>query len=424
MEYSLDTKIRHLRSLFPALARIHEGHPLVYLDGPAGTQVPTSVAERVAQCMIEHNANRAGKFITSNEVDELMDQAHGAAADLLQVDDPRSIAFGPNMTSLTLSFSRALARTWAPGDEILVSTLDHDANYTPWVLAAKDSGAVVRTIGIDPKDATLDMQSLESQLNKRTKLVAVTAASNAVGSLTDIPAIAQMAHRFGAELFVDAVHYAPHRRIDITKWDCDYLVCSAYKFFGPHIGILYGRPERMQTLEPYKLRPSPSNIPGRWMTGTQNHACIAGVTAAIDYIASIGDESTQTSAHSSRRSRLDRAFEWIDSVETELVQHLLAGLQRIPGVRIYGITDPQRASHRAPTVAFCLDRIHSAEVATRLAESGICAWHGNYYALPLTLALGTEPHGMVRLGCMHYNTIQEIDRTLETIKNIAQQSRT
>lgn len=180
----------------------------------------------------------------------------------------------------------------------------------------------------------------------------------------------------------------------------------------------------MQTLEPYKLRPSPSNIPGRWMTGTQNHACIAGVTAAIDYIASIGDEPTQTSAHSSRRSRLDRAFEWIDSVETELVQHLLAGLQRIPSVRIYGITDPQRASHRAPTVAFCLDRIHSAEVATRLAESGICAWHGNYYALPLTLALGTEPHGMVRLGCMHYNTIQEIDRTLETIKNIAQQSRT
>jgi len=424
MEYSLKSKIRHLRSLFPALARIHDGRPLVYLDGPAGTQVPTSVAQRVAQCMIEHNANRAGKFITSNEVDELMDHAHRAVADFLQVDDPKSIAFGPNMTSLTLSFSRALARTWSPGDEILVSNLDHDANYTPWVLAAKDAGVVVRTIAIAPQDATLDIESLESQLNSRTKLVAVTAASNAVGSLTDIPLIASLVHRVGAELFVDAVHYAPHRRIDITNWDCDYLVCSAYKFFGPHIGILYGRPERMQTLEPYKLRPSPNSIPGRWMTGTQNHACIAGVTAAIDYIASIAEDHDQDDTGSSRRTRLDQAFEWIDSVETELIQHLLAGLQRIPGVRLYGITDPKRANERAPTVAFCLDRMESAEVATRLAEVGICAWHGNYYALPLTLALGTEPHGMVRLGCMHYNTIEEIDRTLDAITYIAQQSKT
>jgi cysteine desulfurase family protein (TIGR01976 family) len=324
MECTLDTKIRHLRSLFPALSRIHDGRPLVYLDGPAGTQVPTSVAERIFKCMIDHNANRAGKFITSNEVDALMDQAHCAVADFLQVDDPRSIAFGPNMTSLTLSISRALARTWSTGDEILVSNLDHDANYTPWVLAAKDAGAVVRTIAIDPRDATLDIESLESQLNSRTKLVAVTAASNAVGSLTDVPSISSLVHRVGAELFIDAVHYAPHRRIDIKQWGCDYLVCSAYKFFGPHIGILYGRPDRMQTLEPYKLRPSPNSIPGRWMTGTQNHACIAGVTAAIDYIASIADERDQDVAHSSRPSRLDRAFEWIDLVETKLVQHLLA----------------------------------------------------------------------------------------------------
>jgi cysteine desulfurase family protein (TIGR01976 family) len=337
----------------------------------------------------------------------------------LQVDDPRSIAFGPNMTSLTLSISRALARTWSTGDEILVSNLDHDANYTPWVLAAKDAGAVVRTIAIDPRDATLDIESLESQLNSRTKLVAVTAASNAVGSLTDVPSISSLVHRVGAELFIDAVHYAPHRRIDIKQWGCDYLVCSAYKFFGPHIGILYGRPDRMQTLEPYKLRPSPNSIPGRWMTGTQNHACIAGVTAAIDYIASIADERDQDVAHSSRPSRLDRAFEWIDLVETKLVQHLLAGLQRIPGLRVYGITDSQRAKERAPTVAFCLDRIDSAEVATRLAQVGICAWHGNYYALPLTLALGTEPQGMVRLGCMHYNTIEEIDQTLNEILKIS-----
>jgi cysteine desulfurase family protein (TIGR01976 family) len=369
--------------------------------------------------MIGHNANRAGKFITSIEVDQLMDDAHGAVADFLQVDNPKSIAFGPNMTSLTLSFSRALARTWRPGDEILVSNLDHDANYTPWVLAAKDAGAIVRTIAIRPEDATLDMESLESQLNSRTKLVAVTAASNAVGSLTDIPSIARMVHRVGAELFVDAVHYAPHRRIDIAKWDCDYLACSAYKFFGPHIGILYGRPERMQALEPYKLRPSPNTIPGRWMTGTQNHACIAGVTAAIDYIASIADEQGENTTGSSRRSRLDRAFAWIDEVETHLVQRLLEGLLDIQKVKVYGITDSQRSKHRAPTVAFCIEGIDSSQAATQLAEAGICAWHGNYYALPLTLALGTEPQGMVRLGCMHYNTIEEIDRTLDQIVRIA-----
>ncbi len=418
MHSSLSNKVRTIRSSFPALSRVHNGQPLVYLDGPAGTQVPESVADRIRECLIHHNANRAGKFITSNEVDDLMDQAHRAAADLLQVDEPKSIAFGPNMTTLTLAFSRALARTWSPGDEILVSNLDHDANYTPWVLAAKDAGALVRTIAICPRDATLDMQSLESQLNPRTKLVAVTAASNAVGSLTDIPAIAKLVHRTGGELFVDAVHYAPHRRIDVQSWNCDYLVCSAYKFFGPHIGILYGRPERMQSLEPYKLRPSPDSIPGRWMTGTQNHACIAGLTAAIDYIASLADMEPNSTPDSSRRAKLDRAFDWIDRVETELIQHLLAGLQGIQGVKVYGITDPHRAKLRAPTVAFCIEGVDSASAATKLAQAGICAWHGNYYALPLTLALGTEPHGMVRIGCMHYNTIEEIDRTLEAIRKI------
>lgn len=419
MDYSQSNKIRRIRSRYPSLERMHNGKPLVYLDGPAGTQVPESVARRILDCMIHHNANRAGKFVTSNEVDRIMDQAHVAAADLLQADDPRSIAFGPNMTTLTLAFSRALARTWSPGDEVVVSSLDHDANYTPWVLAAKDAGAIVRTIAIRPEDATLDMGSLESLLNPKTRLVAVTAASNAVGSLTDIPAIAKLVHRAGAELFVDAVHYAPHRRIDLQAWDCDYLVCSAYKFFGPHIGILYGRPERMQSLQPYKLRPSPDSIPGRWMTGTQNHACIAGVTAAIDYIASLAEESTQNPSAQSRRERLDQAFDWIEQVETELVQRLLAGLLSIPKVQVFGITESQRSCHRAPTVAFCIQGLDSAQAATKLAEVGICAWHGNYYALPLTLALGTEPHGIVRLGCMHYNTPEEIDRTLEEISKIA-----
>ncbi len=416
---SSEIKVRNLRSRFPSLERIENGQRLVYLDGPAGTQVPLEVAQRVAECLIHHNANRAGKFITSHEVEQIMAEAHEAAADFLQADEPRSVAFGPNMTTLTLGFSRALARTWSPGDEILVSSLDHDANYTPWVLAARDAGLTVRTIGIDPSDATLDMESLESQLTERTRLVAVTAASNAVGSLTDIPAIAKLVHRVGAELFVDAVHYAPHRRIDVVGWDCDYLVCSGYKFFGPHIGILYGKPERMESIVPYKLRPSPDSIPGRWMSGTQNHSCIAGLTAAIDYMASIGEDPIDPKPMATRREKLDLAMDWIEAVERELIQRLIAGLKEIPKVRIYGIVDPHKSHLRAPTVSFCIDRVDSAIAASELGKKGICAWHGNYYALPLTLVLGTEPHGMVRLGCMHYNTTDEIDRTLEAVRWIA-----
>jgi cysteine desulfurase family protein (TIGR01976 family) len=404
--------IDFVRSQFPALARRHRDRPLVYLDGPAGTQVPQSVADRVSEVLLHHSANRSGRFVTSREVDTIMEQAHTAAADLLQAHDPRSIAFGPNMTSLTFQLSRALAREWGPGDEILVSKLDHDANFTPWVLAARDAGATLRTIELQTADATLCMQSLREQLSPKTKLVAVTAASNAVGSLTDVPAIAQLVHRVGAELFIDAVHYAPHRRIDVNAWDCDYLVCSAYKFFGPHIGLLYGRPDRMQSLVPYKLRPAPDAIPGRWMTGTQNHACIAGVTAAIDYMADLSglDRTTHT-----RRARLDDAFSMIVAVETERIARLIAGLYSMPHVKLYGITQPDRMHERAPTVAFRIEGLDSLAVATRLGEQGICAWHGNYYALPLTMALGTEPAGMVRLGCMHYNTDAEIDQTLDAI---------
>jgi len=405
--------VDRVRSLFPSLKRLEGGKPLVYLDGPAGSQVPQSVADRISHGLIHHSANRSGEFITSREVDAIMAEAHQAGADWFCVPDPRSIAFGPNMTSLTLQLSRALSRTWKPGDEVLVSSLDHDANFTPWVLAARDAGATVRTIAIDPSDVTLCMDSLQKQLSTKTRLVALTAASNAVGSLTDIRQIAQMAHAVGAEVFVDAVHYAPHRRMDIAAWDCDYVVCSAYKFYGPHIGLLYGRPERMQSLVPYKLRPSPDSIPGRWMTGTQNHACIAGVTAAIDYIADLAGPTGETE---SRRERLDAAFDAIERYETELIASLLAGLQSLPGVRVYGIVDPSKLHLRAPTVSFTVTGSDSHAVATMLGQHGICAWHGNYYALPLTTALGVEPAGMVRLGCMHYNTQEEIQRTLDVLK--------
>ena len=408
--------VERVRSQFPSLSRMLDGKQAIYFDGPAGSQVPSSVVDRISECMLHHNANRSGRFVTSREVDAIMNQCHQVFCDFVGAASPESIAFGPNMTSLTLQFSRALAKEWRPGDRILVSSLDHDANFTPWVLAAKDVGAEVKVIRIRTSDATLDLASLDELLNERTRLVAVTAASNAVGSLTPIREIAKRVHSVGAELFVDAVHMAPHKSMDVTDWNCDYLVCSAYKFFGPHIGVLYGRKDRMQSLIPYKLRPAPDSLPGRWMTGTQNHACIAGAAAAVDYIASL---SPIPADHQNRRERLIDAMSIISNYETELISKLLEGLLSIPRFKVFGITDPNRMSERAPTVSFQVAGATSIEVAQRLGDQGVFAWHGNYYALPLTESLGTEPAGMVRLGCMHYNTLEEVERTLDLLRTMS-----
>ena len=408
--------VERVRSQFPSLSRMLDGKQAIYFDGPAGSQVPRSVVDRISDCMLHHNANRSGRFVTSREVDEIMNHCHQVLCDFVGAASPESIAFGPNMTSLTLQFSRALAKEWRPGDRILVSSLDHDANFTPWVLAAKDAGAEVKVIRIRTSDATLDLASLDELLNERTRLVAVTAASNAVGSLTPIREIAKRVHSVGAELFVDAVHMAPHKSMDVTDWNCDYLVCSAYKFFGPHIGVLYGRKDRMQSLIPYKLRPAPDSLPGRWMTGTQNHACIAGAAAAVDYIASL---SPIPADHQNRRERLIDAMSIISNYETELISKLLEGLLSIPRFNVFGITDPNRMSERAPTVSFQVAGATSIEVAQRLGDQGVFAWHGNYYALPLTESLGTEPAGMVRLGCMHYNTLEEVERTLDLLRTMS-----
>ena len=408
--------VERVRSQFPSLSRMLDGKQAIYFDGPAGSQVPRSVVDRISDCMLHHNANRSGRFVTSREVDEIMNHCHQVLCDFVGAASPESIAFGPNMTSLTLQFSRALAKEWRPGDRILVSSLDHDANFTPWVLAAKDVGAEVKVIRIRNSDATLDLASLDELLNERTRLVAVTAASNAVGSLTPIREIAKRVHSVGAELFVDAVHMAPHKSMDVTDWNCDYLVCSAYKFFGPHIGVLYGRKDRMQSLIPYKLRPAPDSLPGRWMTGTQNHACIAGAAAAVDYIASL---SPIPADHQNRRERLIDAMSIISNYETELISKLLEGLLSIPRLKVFGITDPNRMSERAPTVSFQVAGATSIEVAQRLGDQGVFAWHGNYYALPLTESLGTEPAGMVRLGCMHYNTLEEVERTLDLLRTMS-----
>lgn len=413
--------IDSIRRQFPSLQRIQNGKPVAYLDGPAGTQVPQSVVDRISESMLHHNANRSGRFATSREVDAGMKHAHQVFADFLNAPCPESVAFGLNMTSLTLQFSRAIAREWKAGDRILVSQLDHDANFTPWVLAAQDKGVEVCQIAVKKQDVTLDLESLRNQLTDRTRLVAVTAASNAVGSLTPVRQIADMVHSVGAELFVDAVHYAPHRSIDVSDWNCDYMVCSAYKFFGPHIGVLYGRPERLMQLTPYKLRPAPESLPVRWMTGTQNHACIAGAAAAVEYIASLSVSSAPSpvaTSASGLRARLVDAMDQIQNHEMQLVQRLLMGLQSIKGVQVFGIVESAKMAERAPTVAFRMDSMKSIDVAQRLGDEGVFVWHGNYYALPLTTALGTEPDGMVRIGCMHYNTQEEIDRTLDLLRSI------
>jgi cysteine desulfurase family protein (TIGR01976 family) len=408
-----ESQVAELRAQFPALCRQAAGKDAVFFDGPAGTQVPQRVIDRIADYLSRHNANHDGVFATSVESDEVLDRAHRAAADFVGTDDPGSIAFGANMTSLTFALSRALARTWREGDEIVLTRLEHDANFTPWVLAAEDSGAVVRYIDIDPADCTLCLDQYADAISDRTRLVAVGCASNAVGTVNPVEQICEWARQAGALSFLDAVHYAPHDLIDVTGWGCDFLICSAYKFFGPHVGLMYGRRELLESLQPYKLRPAPDTLPGRWMTGTQNHECIAGTAEAIDYIADIGRQSGD--APTSRRQALQRAYREIRAYEDSMLVRLIDGLEQIPGVKVWGITDRERLPDRLPTVSITHDRVTAKSLAERLAAEGIFVWHGNYYALPLTERLGVEPDGMVRIGLVHYNTPEEIDRLLSVL---------
>jgi cysteine desulfurase family protein (TIGR01976 family) len=404
--------IAAVRAQFPALARQVDGRPAVYFDGPAGSQVPRSVAEAVSSYMLEHNANHSGLFATSVESDALLLDAQRAAADFVGASDPTEVVFGANMTTLTFAFSRALALTWKPGEEIVVTDIDHDADVTPWTIAARERGVEVRRVRFRPEDCSLDLHDLEAKLSKKTRLVAVAAASNAVGTINPVKRIAELVHAAGAELFVDAVHFAPHGLLDVKDWGCDYCVCSAYKFFGPHVGILWGRRERLDALTPYKVRPSANVCPDRWMTGTPNFEGIAGTRAAIDYLVSLCDGPD-------RRSRLRSTFgKLITPYERILSQRLLTKLVELPDVRILGITDVARLSERVPTVSFVHRRHEAGAVAEHLARRGIFVWNGNMYALALSESLGLEPHGMVRVGLLHYNTADEIDRLIEALREL------
>lgn len=412
-----ESQLSQIRSHFPSLSRQQSGSTVVYFDGPAGSQVPKRVADRISSAMIHHSANRSGKFATSREVDQLMAEAHAAGADFFGAADPKEIVFGANMTTMTLHFSRSLSQLWQPGDEIVVTRLDHDANVTPWVLAARDRQVTVRYAEVNLLDCTLNEQHFAAQLNSNTKLVAFTCASNSIGSKTAIKSMVQQAQQVGAMTYLDATHYAPHERIAVPDWGADFVACSAYKFYGPHIGMVWGQKKWLEQIRPYKLRPSPDAYPASWMTGTQNHPCIAGVTEAIDYIADLG-RTICGNSNLSRSAALDAAYVSIRQHEQALIWQLLDGLQQIPGIKVYGITDRSRNAFRVPTLAFTAEGFTSAELAQQLGEQGIYAWHGNYYALQLSEQLGMEPAGMLRLGMMHYNTPSEVQRCLETIATI------
>lgn len=400
-------EVLQLRSLFPALSRRDGDREAVFLDGPAGTQVPQRVIDAISDYLTRCNANGHGVFATSIESDQALDSAHATVATFLGADDPSCVTFGPNMTTLTLALARCLSKSWKPGDEILLSGLEHDANYTPWRQAAEDAGATVRVVEVNAENCTLKQDDFRSKLSEKTKFVAVGCASNAAGTVNPVARMCAEAKQVGALTFLDAVHYAPHDLIDVNAYGCDFLACSAYKFFGPHVGIMWGRRELLEGLQPYKLRPSPDDLPGRWMTGTQNHECIMGTKAAIDYIASIG--RSEVSLAETTREDLVNAFARIRLYERELCDRLLDGLAAIPEIKVWGITDPAERDQRLPTVSITHSRFTSIELARKLAEKGIYAWHGNYYALPLTERIGVEPDGMVRLGLLHYNTTEEVE---------------
>jgi cysteine desulfurase family protein (TIGR01976 family) len=417
---SLDVTL--IRNQFLSLNR-----PAIFFDNPGGTQIARQSAERIQRYLLECNANHEGVFATSLQSDALLYEAHAAMADFLNAARPEEIVFGNNMTTLTLHLSRSLARTLGPGDEIVVTRLDHDANISPWLLVAEDRGCKVTWIDFDVEDCTLKLDEFEKAFERKPKLVAFGYASNAVGTVSPVRKITQMAHAAGALVYVDAVQYAPHGPIDVQALGVDFLVCSAYKFFGPHAGVLYGRAELLDELKAYKVRPATDLLPGKWETGTQNHEGIAGVLGALEYLEWVGKtfggeqaEGLREKGYTGRRMELKKAMTAIRAYEFELSRALLSTLESIPGLRLYGLTDSRRLDGRVPTYSFRLEGRHPHAVAEALAKENIYAWDGNYYALAVTERLGVEDSGgMVRVGAVHYNTLEEVARLGEALKRIA-----
>ena len=412
--------VEALRRRFPALAIEDRGRPVALFDGPGGTQVPETVIAAIGDYYRTSNANHGGPFLTSRRSDHIAHEAHQAMADMLGAADPSEIKFGANMTTLTFHVSRSIGATMRPGDEIVVTALDHEGNVGPWKAIAADRGLVVRTVDIHAADVTLDLASLDAVLNERTKLVAVGWASNAVGTINPVAEIVRRAHAAGAWTYLDAVHAAPHLPLDVRAVGADFLACSTYKFFGPHAGVLYGRREVFDALPAYKLRPAEDHFE----TGTGNFEGLAGVTAAVDYLADVGTTAGGAGSEASRRERVLAGMRAIRAYELELYRHLADGLEAIPGLRLYGITDRARFDERTPTAALTLAGIAPRAVAEALADEGIAVWDGDFYATGLIERLGlAETGGVVRIGLTHYNTVAEVDRLVEALARVATAAR-
>lgn len=409
-----------LRARFPALSIEDGGRPVALFDGPGGTQVPDTVIDAVARYYRTANANHGGPFLTSRRSDALLDDAHAALADLLNAASPAEIKFGANMTTLTMHLARSVVAALSPGDEIVVTTLDHEANVGPWRSAAADRGVTVRTVDIRPDDVTLDLEGFDAVLDGRPRLVAFGWASNAVGTINPVGELVHRAHEAGALTFVDAVHAAPHLPIDVQAVGADFLACSVYKFFGPHVGVLYGRADVLERLPSYKLRPAYD----RFETGTLNHEGIAGSLAAVEYIAEVGERYGAPFAGrfpdmTGRRLHAHAGMAAIRAYEMPLFERLLDGLEAIPGARVRGITDRARLDDRTPTAAVTLDGVTAEAASTALGDQGIATWWGDFYATGLIERLGLAPGGVLRIGLTHYNTADEVDRVIDALGDIA-----
>ena len=412
--------LTYVRSQFPSLSQTVNGHSAAFLDGPGGTQVPQRVIDAITAYLRHDNANTGGAYATSRHTDAMIARARAAMADFLNCGADE-VAFGPNMTTLTFAISRAIGRELKPGDEILLTRLDHDANVSPWTSMAEDRGVIVRWAEFKDEDCTLDLNNLASKITSKTKLVAVGYASNAVGTINPVKRIIQLAHQVGALAYIDAVHYGPHGLIDVAALDCDFLACSTYKFFGPHMGVLYGKREHLKHFRPYKVRPNTNAIPNCWEWGTLNHECIAGIEACVEYIADLGRRSHPEA--STRRTAIEAAYSTIHEHERGLLERMMDGLKAIPGLKIYGITDPDRFSERCTTFAVRdvsgRPGLTPVELATRLGERGFFTWDGNYYALNLTEHFDVEKSGgFLRIGLVHYNTLDEVDGLLAALRQI------
>ena len=407
--------VSDIRRQFPALERIHNGRPVAYFDGPGGTQVPRSVVDAMADYLFHHNANTHWLYPTSEETDALLLRARERFADFFNASSDE-IAFGQNMTTLTFHLARGLGREWGADDEVVVTELDHHGNVAPWRALAKERGVTIRTVKMNVADGRLDWRDLERQINTKTRLVAIGAASNALGTITDVRGAAELAHAAGALVFVDAVHFAPHEAIDVAEMGCDFLACSAYKFYGPHVGILYGKRDLLERVDVPRLDPAPNTSPERFETGTQNHEGIIGAAAAVDFLAALARPAARAAGVDSRASRRDAlrlTFESLRRRGEVLLANLWNGLAEIGGLTLYG---PRPGTPRTPTLAFTLRGHSTDDIARSLADKGLFVSNGDFYAATVIERLGQSAEGVVRLGCSCYTTAEEVQRLLEAVR--------